>query len=209
MKCKDVKTRLSQLVDRETTSNETADLELHLSECISCSKKIAEWKTNSKRMRATLPIAAPTSLDNVVLDAFRKFRSDEHEETEQKIGWFHGPAFAYGAGVFCLAIVALLSFQMGKFYASDISVGLPQTGVLPAHAEFIKESVDPKVKIVEVPVFRQHTVTKVIYRNRSSSARVSRTKPSNKTIEAATVSQGFQMVSVIKPRIIKKGESDE
>jgi hypothetical protein len=144
-------------------------------------------------------------------------------------------AMALAALLFVVSVG--LAFQLGRITATDIQVALPQTeqtsqqalkenNLLASHVEIasnIKNEV-PVTKFIRIPVIKEKIVNRVVYVHKPQKIERENSIPSvmsdinnlslknsmrkNEFLTEANL-KGLQVISDSKPRIIKRGESDE
>lgn len=189
MKCIEVKKNLDALLDDEIRFSEREKIGEHIKTCESCQTEFKNFQTISKSMKQSMPLIAPTYLDQKIIGAFENHHARKQTfETEEKIGWFGIPKFAFATAFLLLAIFSGLAFQLGRISASSVEIatsvnreniqGLPNKKtekVLTTKSDFDekvgKESPEIKIikvpvvkeKIVKVPVVKEKIVTKIVY----------------------------------------------
>ena len=162
----------------------------------------------------------------------------ETKQTTQKIGWFGIPRFTFAAALILFALATITAFQIGRMSASNIVVAMPQaqennisttekakinptSDENPIQIKYIEVPVVQE-KIVKVPVVQEKIVTRIIYKNINIEDTKKSLLNSDKT-EDFTVSsrlkdnrystqinlKGFQIVSDLKPQIIKGDENEK
>lgn len=238
MRCIDIEQKLSELLDDELGLSEKATVETHLKSCDSCQNSFANMRIVSGNMKQSLAVSAPILLDEKVINAFQNFQNEKLAEVQtkkpqtQKIGWFGIPKFAFATALLLFGLVGITAFQIGKISASEVSIIMPQiqaSKVLDnsTNADFA-ENKQPNVeneattkiievpiikeKIVEVPVIKEKIVTRIVYKDREPTNKNKTKVPSktqNKENFAQTEIDKYQIVSELKPQIIKTGDKNE
>lgn len=238
MKCINVEEKLSELLDDELSDAEISKVETHLESCNSCRSQFKNIKMLSGNLKKNLAVSAPAVLDDRVLNSFRHFQNakrveklkDNHQT--EKTSWFGVPRFAFATALVSFGLIGFTAFQIGKISASEVSVVMPQieenasSNILKASdlaentqtndegVEQIKIVEVPviKEKIVKVPVIKEKIVTRTVYKDRDQNEKDKYTSPqSNRGLKsvALTDTSKFQIVSELKPQIIKTGGNNE
>jgi len=217
MKCSEAEIYLGELVDGEITSAERDKVESHLLECGPCDQEFENLKFVRESLKKALPVSASASLDQRIMHAFSAFgvsKTPAVIETADKGRRFGIPTLAFVASLLVLTLTTVVAFQIGKIFGSEVYVVIPNAE--SARQEPVKfhrpdegtqtvlrTPVRPApVKIIKVPVVKERIVTRTIYRMKELSGK-------EDDGIAQKNSNGFQLVSEIKPRIIRKGDDDE
>lgn len=237
MKCINVEEKLSELLDDELSRSERSKVETHLESCGACRDQFENIKMLSGNLKKNLAVSAPAVLDEKVFDSFRQFQTEKLAEQQndnfqtKKAGWFGIPRFAFATALVLFGLIGFTSFQLGKISASEVSLVVPQiednTSILKANdiAENSQTSDEDfkqikivevpviREKIVEVPVIKEKVVTRTVYKDREDQTnRNGYTSPqNNRGLEsvAQTDTSKFQIVSELKPQIIKTGGNND
>lgn len=182
MDCINSKENLSEFLDGEMTSTESAEIKKHLETCFSCRENCENMRTVGEIVRRNFTISAPPLLDKKIMDAFQNFHSpkavEKPKESKEKIGWFgFSPlAFAAASVLFILSIAA--AFQIGRM--STVKADVPtheaiENIVLKPNEKNISDQDDEKIqttKIVEVPVIRERLVKVPVIREKVVTKRI-------------------------------------
>lgn len=234
MKCVEVEKILDRFVGDELNVVMRQKIDLHLNECADCRRE-AKNLQNSVHLLKKLPLIAPSNqLDAQMMQAFRK-----HQENQNRTGFWTAffsrfsiskPALACSA--LLLVAFTALAFQIGKMSApvNEIANYKTPESSLPI-VQIVEKRVEiPVVKAVEVPVYREKVVTRIVYKNREFTKIIKISERQNKELSendfnlqnTATnfVQNGnekftpinlksFQPVSEIRMNIIKRGKNDE
>ncbi len=235
MKCINIEQKLSELLDGELGLSEKATVETHLESCDSCRNSFANMQIISGNMKQNLAVSAPNLLDKKVLNAFQDFQNEKlaeiptEERQTQKIGWFGIPKFAFAAALILFGLIGITAFQIGKISASEVTIISPEikenksVNDLPsktvaennvAKDENTKIIEIPviKEKIIEVPVIKEKIVTRIVYKERERTNRnkaIVKSKTQNDENFAQAEINKYRIVSELKPKIIKAGETNE
>lgn len=232
MKCIDIKENLDAFFDSEVDFSQREKIGSHLGTCASCQAEFKSFQMVGETMKQTLPIAAPKILDEKVLGAFQSHHTKSQPvENQKKAGFFGIPRFAFAGALLSLLIVGGTSFQLGKAFASKpIYLSAPKNsetdmngsresrtektrdGMRQAEATLETKTIEVpiiKERIIRIPIVKEKIITRIVYRNRKYKknrlAKTNRQEVKDVSIEG----NDFKLVSELKPRIIKKGETDE
>lgn len=236
MKCVDVEKYLSSFDNDEPDFNVRQKIENHLQTCHSCRKSV-EIQQTANHLLKNLPAIAPSNqFDARMMQAFRT-----HGEKKNKAGFwatvFGNFSISKSAafGLVALIIVAGAAFQLGRMTSPNVETAETQktnsSSLLTANSpkmEIIEKPIEvPVTKIVEVPVYKEKIVNRIIYKDREIIKTIklsdkNETRDANSSFQNTAVNsiqssetsmpinlKNFQPVSEIKIHIIKKGEENE
>lgn len=228
MNCAEAKQQLNFLPDKEIDEFQKDEIARHLKNCPSCQNDLEQLQMTSELLKKHLPVSAPVQLDARVLNAFQNYHANKKLPaiTNKKRGLFGRilvpvPLFALLLAVFAIAVGA--AYQFGKISAAKVNSSVTESNksspekspetVQTAQIPLIKYVEVPVTKIVKVPVFKEKTITKFIEKNKDieksnapENSRADATAAANTNNQYLTrfSLEGFQSVSELKPKIIKK-----
>lgn len=228
MKCVEVEHQLNLLADDEIDFSQKEEIERHLQNCPSCQNSRKSLQFVGAFLKQ--PVSAPANLDERVLDAFQKHHANKKplpilKEKRRFFGriFIPVPIFALVLAVFALAVGT--AYQFGKISAATtITADKKDSEILPDKSSdtanlspqtSVKYIEVPVTKIVKIPVIKEKPITRIIYRDKNAKKTFSPINPKTPEIEADKNNQyltefdlrGFQVVSELKPRIIKEGKN--
>lgn len=220
MNCIETRKLLSALYDGELDSSEREITNTHLSDCVSCQEMFKRMKRIGVGIKQSLPQSTPKDLDSHILFMHRQLPKEKQQQVKA-VGWFGIPGFVFGIGLIIFGLTAVSAFQLGVIYSENTSPAiihnnasnqqLDDKSMLVAEKPKI-ESKTLKERIAEVPIIKTKYVTRVVYRKADPrykrSNRVTQINDNSFTKNIRT-SQRFELVSEIKPKILKKGKSDD
>lgn len=230
MKCIEIEKLLDQFTGDELDFALRRKVDLHLNECADC-QSAAEKLQSSAHLLKNLPLIAPSNqLDARMMQAFRK-----HQETQNRPNFRASFLSLFSMSKPALACAALLliaftafAFQLGRMSAPDKEIANNQN-IAPAApvVQIVERQIEvPVIKTVEVPVYRERIINRIVYRNRNSLVKTElvRTRQSssiNSINNTATFIQtsgenftpinlkGFQPILEAKISIIKREENEK
>lgn len=239
MKCVDAEIFLNDFANDELDFTLRQKIELHLQKCPFCQSEAEELKAINSLLKQLPPTVPSNQFDERMMQAFRT-----HQQKQTKLSLWTAvfanlsipkPALAFG--LLALAGVSLLAFQIGRLTApknemtANQKISQTESFDNSPLVQIVEKRVEvPTIKTVEVPVYKEKIVNRVVYKNRdiSKTEKVVDHKEI-KTLEtdfdfqntAVTYVQNgnvtftpinlknLQPVSEIKMDIIKKGKDNE
>ena len=170
MKCVEIEKLLDEFVGDELDFAVRQKVDLHLRVCIDCRNE-AEKLQDTARLLKSIPLIAPSKqFDARMMQAFQ-----QHHETENRPNFwtavfanFSISKSALAFGTLILVAFAGLAFQLGRIYApnAQISQNPPVVQITPkAQPDQVVKIVE---KLVEVPVYKEKIVERIIYRTREN-----------------------------------------
>lgn len=237
MKCVEIEKYTEDFANDELDFANRQKIENHLKECRECRREFEELQ-NARRLLKNLPaVYASAQFDRRMMKTFQNYRKKQQKKKARmnfRTTVFANfsiskPAFAFG--LLALAVFTGSAFQLGRMSAPNIEIA-EKTINQPAKpneanqvVQIIEKRVEiPVIKIVEVPVYREKLVERVVYKERkavkSSDKGESRKTDFNFQNTATFIQtddetftpinlKDFQPVSEIKINIVKKGEKNE
>ena len=240
MKCVEIEKQIDSFIDDELSPSLAGKVEFHLEECRTCEEAFESLLALRQILGKDISVPASGKLDGRVMEAFA-----QHYENKQKKKWravifgqivIPKPAFALALLLF--AVFTGLAFQFGKMTATDIRLEMPiaETATQPpqiSEANLLSESAKefeaktsdaPVIKFIEVPVFKEKIVTRVVYVNKlpgkenSIKAGSAKSKPDDFALNSSVNEnrystqvnlKDFKPVAEMKTQIIKKDENYE
>lgn len=238
MKCTEIEQELNEYFDDQIAVPKAREIELHLEKCASCRTNLENLQSVRSALKQSAPIIVPAFLNEKVLSAFKTFHAEksriksETSPRKSKKSWFGIPRFAYAATFGLLVFTTFASFQLGKISGGNSVNSTFETvkSVAPENKETIKiETVQVPViqeKIIKVPVVREKIITRTIYKYVSAQDKKSvgnPVLPNKADTEQFTVKsrlrdnqystqinlEGFQLISELKPQIIKEENNEK
>lgn len=234
MKCVEVEKILDQFVGDELDFSVRQKANLHLDKCADCRRE-AENLQNSVHLLKNLPLLAPSNqLDAQMMQAFRK-----HQETQNQSSFWTAFFSRFSISKPALACAALLliaftalAFQLGKMSAPANEIANSKTLESPANVvQIVEKRVEvPVIKTVEVPVYREKVVSRIVYKNRDVIKTIVVSEKQNNELSDNDLDlqntainfvqsesenftpinlKNFQPLSEIRMNIIKRGRNDE
>ena len=205
---------MSALIDGELNDKEFENTKRHLNQCVSCQMTLERMKNVGNQIK-TWHVSTSESLDQKVILALKS------QKPKEMAVWSSIPRFAFVGVFLLLAIFSGLAFQIGKISGQSIAITVPfQPRVSNIRGINLNETGNrkPIFKTNEAPTVKEKIVTKIVYktirikpkriRKNSENTAKSR-KEKNELNKNELNTNGFRIVSELKPRIIKKGETDE
>ena len=228
MKCAEVKQQLDFLIDAEIKSPQKEEIRRHLQDCADCLERFENLQIVGQLLKEYLPVSAPVNLDKKVLEAFYNHHKSKKPlpAVSEKVGFLRRilvpvPVFAAVFAAFAFAFIA--AYQFGKMSANaNLTAGKSSLAAANKISEpsqntpvsIVKYVEVPVAKIVQVPVFRERVITRFVEKNKNvRKPTAPRDSKPSETVTAANKKnqyliqfslEGFQPVSELKPKIIKK-----
>ena len=232
MKCIDVKENLDALLDGEAGISNGREIENHLETCDDCRLKFENLNTMSGVLKQNLAVSAPAILDQKIFKQFDNFHAEKPKPAKEKIGWFAIPRFAFAAALVLFALGITSAYQIGKISATEISVVMPevqegkslenspntdfaenkQPNVENTETTNIIEVPVIREKNIEVPVIKEKIVTRIVYKEKDEAIEketaLRNNSQNDENVGRANIDK-FQLVSELRPKIIKKGATND
>lgn len=239
MKCVDVEKLLDDFVNDDLDFAVQRNVELHLHECPFCQSETEELQKTNVTLKNLAPIAPSKQFDERMLQAFR-----QHQQNQIKPSFWTAffanfsiskPALA--CALLTFAVVSILAFQLGRITSkstetaktSDIIQTNSSENNLPV--QIVEKRIEiPITKIIEVPIYKEKIVNRIIYKDRevskplkipnvkeneirddkfdSQNTAVTYIQNGNETYTPINL-KSFQPVLEIKMDVIKKGKDNE
>lgn len=234
MKCAEIENLLDQFVGDELDFAFRRKVSEHLNECADC-RSAAEKLQSSAHLLKNLPLIAPSNqLDARMMQAFRK-----HQETQNRpnfrtsfLSLFSMSKPALACAALLLIAFTALAFQLGRMSAPNKEIANNKT-IEPATpiVQIVEKQIEvPVIKTVEVPVYKDKVVTRVVYKNRhfvdtTEKSNMKRNKTRENIFESQNTAvtfvengnetftpinlKDFQPVTEIKMDVIKRSKENE
>jgi hypothetical protein len=239
MKCVDAEIFLNDFANDELDFALRQKIELHLQKCPFCQSEAEELKAINSLLKQLPPTMPSNQFDERMMQAFRT-----HQQKQTKLSFWTAvfanlsipkPALAFG--LLALAGVLLLAFQIGRLTApknemtANQKISQTESFDNSPLVQIVEKRVEvPTIKTVEVPVYKEKIVNRVVYKNREvlKTIKISEPKetkahktnfdfqntadihsPKRSQIFTSVNLKDFQPVSEIKVRIKKRGGENE
>lgn len=172
MKCTEIEKQIDSFISNELDFAEKQKINLHLQECATCRKEIKEIQEASDLLKTLPAIPFSNQFDVRMMQAFREHKQEQAKPTfwQALLAGFSISKPALALGLLVIAIFTGFAFQLGRMTSpktgnSEISINNQSEQKGEPLVQVVEKRVEvPVIKTVEVPVYKERVLNRVIYK---------------------------------------------